>query len=266
MSTILKALRRLEEDERSQAPRSLDEAVIDRPDPDRSRNRIGTIALAGSAAVVGLLAIAWSLSGFWSHPPEDWAEPVPPVVLVEAPKPPLPPAPVEKISPARSPQQAIEAFEDPEAIRREIQRLVGGQIALRHESEPAPPDLPAPEAAVQAVQKPAAPKPVVEEPKSSPVPARVPVEPAAEAPVSKPAPELPAAMPPPAPAPLIAVQEIVWHPNPARRKAVLKADGAPAQQLGEGDEIAGFVVVEIGLSEIELSQDGVSLKRRIEPN
>jgi hypothetical protein len=43
----------------------------------------------------------------------------------------------------------------------------------------------------------------------------------------------------------------------------VKLAGRPPQRLAEGDVVAGFTVVEIGLSEVWLERDGVSLKRRV---
>ncbi len=63
MSTILKALRRLEEDKRTQAAMSLDEAVLDPARPAGNRRGIGVSVAAGVMAALGVIAIAWSLSG-----------------------------------------------------------------------------------------------------------------------------------------------------------------------------------------------------------
>ncbi len=63
--------------------------------------------------------------------------------------------------------------------------------------------------------------------------------------------------------PIFSVSRTIWHPDPARRVAVVKLLGRPSQRLGEGDVVAGFTVVEIGLTGVELERDGVVLKRRV---
>jgi hypothetical protein len=63
--------------------------------------------------------------------------------------------------------------------------------------------------------------------------------------------------------PSLRVTRTIWHPNPDRRVAVVQLLGRPPQKLGEGDVVAGFTVVEIGLADVELERDGVILQRRV---
>ena len=65
------------------------------------------------------------------------------------------------------------------------------------------------------------------------------------------------------PMPTLRVTRTIWHPNPDRRVAVVQLLGRPPQRLGEGDVVAGFTVVQIGLAEVELERDGVVLQRRV---
>jgi hypothetical protein len=60
------------------------------------------------------------------------------------------------------------------------------------------------------------------------------------------------------------VQQIIWHPTPNRRVAVLQVEGdASPRRVGEGDVVAGFTVAKIGLSDVELVRDGVTVTRRL---
>ena len=62
MSTILKALRRLEDDKRAEETRSLDQAVLEPAAPVRSARGRRTRAVAGVMAAAGVIAIAWSFA------------------------------------------------------------------------------------------------------------------------------------------------------------------------------------------------------------
>lgn len=288
MSTILKALRRLEEDKRTQAAMSLDEAVLDPARPAGNRRGIGVSVAAGVMAALGVIAIAWSLSGLLLPASEGAPAPLAPqrdmqVAKREAAEPPKVPERIEDVPrpPPSDPiplkpstaAARIEAFANPQKIRREMQRLAGGPI--ERVDEPESRVSPVPDPAVRVVQKAALPKPapapVVEKsmPKAPPIPARPPAVVAkapAPAPVSEPVADPPVAVIQREPAPEIAVQEIIWHPNPARRVAIFEVDGAKSQRIGEGDQIAGFTVAEIGLSDVELVRNGVAVTRRIGKN
>ena len=282
MSTILKALRRLEADKRAEATRSLDEAVLDTAAPVRSARGLGARAAAGIMVAIGVIAIVGSLSGFWLEAPEGTpastpAAPANTVDTVEtieqaAPEPELPVVqregalpgtlaealarvkrppimkPVPQMpSPAAAP---IEILGNPEETRHEMQRLAARPIVRVDEPEPVTGSSAEPALA-----------PVVE----MPTPARPPAV-VARVPGPTPAPRPRVAGVPRERMPGIAVQEIIWHPNPIRRIAVFEVDGAKPERHGEGDEIAGFTIAEIGLSDVVLVRDGVPLRRRIGAN
>ena len=285
MSTILKALRRLEEDERAQAPVSLDEALLESPARERHGLRVGTALATVSAALVGVIAVAWSLSGLWLPGSESLPESLPldPAATQESAAPEVqvvqsqaanpPPVPeLVVVVPASPPLQArVKVFPNPDEIRREMQRLVGGAIQ-RAEQQAAETAAEAESAArPEGVEEVSDPKPAVAPVAKKPqefVVAHVPLE-VAKAP-SAPVPELslPESMPveiqPPAAE--FVVQEIIWHPNPARRIVVVRIDEATSRRLGEGDENSGFKVVEIGLSEVELLHGGAVLRRGMAAN
>jgi hypothetical protein len=65
------------------------------------------------------------------------------------------------------------------------------------------------------------------------------------------------------PIPTLRVTRTIWHPDPDRRVAVVQLLGRPPQRLAEGDVVAGFAVVQIGLSDVEFERDGVVLQRRV---
>lgn len=319
MSTILKALRRLEEDKRSQAAMSLDAAVLDPARPARSQRLPVTSVAAGAMAALGVIAIAWSLSGVWLPGAVDETaaiavaaaieEGTPPaavrVARREAAKPPSMPDRIEDIPrpPPGDPvpltpstaASRIEAFANPEEVRREMQRLAGGPVVRVEEPAPEPkkvsPDADpaaAPETVavvevagaietIEAVEAPKAARPA-ESAKTKKAPAVASPQPAVVAKASPPAPapvsapvservaEPKVAVVKRAPTPEVDVREIIWHPNPARRIVVFSIDGGEPRRLAEGDEVAGFSVAEIGLSDVELVHDGIALKRRIGTN
>jgi hypothetical protein len=65
----------------------------------------------------------------------------------------------------------------------------------------------------------------------------------------------------------LAVQQIIWHPRAERRVAVVSVKGESApRRLGEGEEVAGYTIARIGVSDIELTRDGISTKRRVGSN
>lgn len=139
MSTILKALRRLEEDKRTRAAQSLEEAVLE---PEAGSRRRGLPVKVGVGVVValGVSTIVWFLVSLWlpietetvarqaPAPPGITAEatlakatPKPPQVPRIAPRPPpTAPVPLRKTTAA----SRVEALPNPTEIRAEMQRLV----------------------------------------------------------------------------------------------------------------------------------------------
>ena len=287
MSTILKALRRLEEDERAQAPVSLDEALLETPAPERDGPRTGALVATVSVALVGVIAVAWSLSGLWlPGSDEHFPEPIPvapvavEVQIVESEA--TNPAPVSEpvvVIPASPPsQERVEVFPKPDEIRREMQRLVGG--AIQRAEQQAAEAAAAAELAAQEVPEPKPAAVAVADTPPEPVVAPTPPEPAVEpvrtevvktSPPPEPSPPQPVAESraveiQPSPVADFAVQEIIWHPNPARRVVVVQIAGAAPRSLGEGDENGGFKVIEIGLSDVELLHGGEVFKQGISAN
>jgi hypothetical protein len=275
MSTILKALRRLEEDKRARAAPSLDEAVLE-PAAASRRSSSGGLAVslgAGAAAAIGVVAIAWSLSDLWiprtqepapatpvaalQTPPQESA-PTVTVAIVDAPRPPpITPVPIAQPSPLKRTQaieKRIAAGQKPASAPTEAPAPAPETVVAKVPERPAAVSAPAPRSVRRSVAKPAsvpppAPESVVAKstPQPAPAPARVEI-------VER------------SPVPELAVQQILWHPTPSRRIAVFEVEGEGSHRIGEGQVVAGFTVAKIGISQVDLVRDGVELKRRVGSN
>ena len=149
MSSILKALRRLEE-EQKRPPRPLrEEVVVDAP-AGRTR-RDAWIALAVGAALGVVAALAWPV-GRGEPPPAPAAAPVAPAPVAPAPvaPPAVAAAPPEVDAPALEPPEIVEVELPPRATPREV------AVA-----EPAPRPAPAPRRAARPAPDPVIPSLVV---------------------------------------------------------------------------------------------------------
>ncbi len=296
MSTILKALRRLEEDKRTRAAQSLEEAVLE---PEAGSRRRGLPVKVGVGVVValGVSTIVWFLVSLWLPSETETvarqapaplgitaestlakATPNPPQVPRIAPRPPpTAPVPLRKTTA----ESRVEALPNPAEIRAEMQRLVAAtapslaeEIAKPVAKETVKPVVESAPSAPEPKQAEPPEAPVVARRQAAPAPVPVPAQKPTAEPISpeprfakaKPAPAL---VPEPAvidrrPIPEFAVQQIIWHPTAARRVAVFEIDGeASLLRIGEGGIVAGFTVAKIGLSAVELVRDGVALERRV---
>jgi hypothetical protein len=143
MSTILKALRRLEEDKKTRAAMSLDSALLEPSKGPRKQSQLGVSIAAGVVAAIGMSAILWSLSSFWMPAAPETAavapapsgipaEPTPPtritVPIAEAPR----PAPGEPVPLAGSSADSrMQVLANAGAVQRETQRAVVAPDELR---------------------------------------------------------------------------------------------------------------------------------------
>ncbi len=243
MSTILKALRRLEEDKRTRAAQSLEEAVLE---PEAGSRRRGLPVKVGAGVVValGVSTIVWFLVSLWlpsetetvarqaPPPPGITAEstlakvtPKPPQVPRVAPRPPATaPVPLRKTT-AESP---VDALPNPAEIRAEMQRLVAA-TAPSFAEEIVKPVVESAPSALEPKQSEPPEAPVVAKREAAlapvPVPAQKPTaEPISSEPLFAGAKLAPDLVPEPAvidrrPIPEFAVQQIIWHPTAARRVA-----------------------------------------------
>lgn len=290
MSTILKALRRLEEDKRAEAALGLDHVVLDPVKPHRGTGLAASVG-AGVAAALGVIAIVWSLSGLWTQggdaegpamPVASAASPVAPVSIRDAPRPP-PTTPIPLVAPsaesrvaATGRRQRTLAVDEPTSQRLAVTSVpVAAPVEREEPPAPARDAIPEPVQQIAALAKPepmAKLQPIVEsEPAVKPVLEPRSVAPPAPPPVATRPPPVVAkvsaspAKPKPEPQKIdLAVRKIIWHPTPGRRVAVVSVEGeAEPRRIGEGEVVAGFTVAKIGLSDVELVRDGASTRKRV---
>lgn len=243
MSTILKALRRLESEKPPQPDRPLrDDVVAFRPgEPHEARPGRGLRwAGAGALALIVVLGSLWlasapfepgrapqaSVPGDTSSPPSRVADLPPPRTPPPSRRPatwqPVPPNPspalAERPGPAAeaAPTDPLHArphrLPDPEPLRA---------FAAPRESEPAP----APSLALPAARQ----------------------APPAQA----------------APAPEARVDSTTWHPDAERRRAVVSAPGRATVTLREGDAIGELVVRSIEPAGVVFLYRGAEVRRGV---
>jgi hypothetical protein len=302
MSTILKALKRVDDERKAEAaPKTLEEQVLSgashKPrEPDGSRNK-WLFAVAGVG--VGVLGGV----GYWiaqrepEPPPVAAASPAPESVVTRAPE-----AMAQAVAAARPwqmPRQGAPVAGNEldanvrEQLRPEVTREDGLPGALGsalpaagNQPEPGvsaeiPPETRIEEqrARADALRRLAQRRTAPAEPQATPEPARPSQAPSAppEAPAdggaafaAKAEPERSAA---PAPArevepasspmrPALFVERTQWHPAPEKRSAWVRASGA-ASELREGDVIEGARVREIRPSSVSFEQAGEAWKRGV---
>lgn len=298
MSTILKALKRLDEQRRAESsPRTLEEQVLGASvaraaDADARRNK--WLFGAGGAAAA-LLAVG---VGFFAL--RDAAAPAPvepaPIAAARAPQP-APPAeprsartspgaPIagtavdadaragmlaasaredalagDALLPTATQAQAVAAAFPPAAAPPRVAPLPN-ETALVRERPPQVPTRREPEPRLAE----RAPSGMASPPASLPT-ARSETTAAEPALAREPAPEQAAAQrASSAPPPSLRVERTQWHPARERRSALVRigeGDGGDARELREGDAIDGFVVKEIRPSGVVFLRDGVELKRGV---
>jgi hypothetical protein len=281
VSTILKALRRLEE-EREAEPRDLRDQVVARPTAPEARPRLPL--LIGAGAVGAALVIG----GFLYLERGD-GTPAPPAAARSVPPPPAPTGGVARAipetridvppPPREAPRPARVASTLPPAPRP-----TPGVAA----PPPAPAAVPEPAPAPVVASVSAPPKPTPEPVRASPAPepASAPAAPpdpmpsTAEAPPVEPAsPPPPAIEPEPAPPPgivgepavarrrplpRIVVERTLWHPYNERRVAYLTVEGHEGTvELREGDAVGEAVVKQIDPSAVLFVHRGVEIRRRV---
>ena len=291
MSTILKALRRLER-EQPQLQRPLRERVVtgeaEPPEPGFARaTRLRTAAVAGGVAA--LLAGAWYLGRSTANQADD-------ALATARPAPPRPAGPLRAAATrAQPPSEAVQraalerrrlepfvsapvrdaAFDDEvefaviervEATRPDESAQASTALARVQagsaEPEPAPQKSAPPPAAELETETFSARAPEVS-PRRPPAPpdASAPADPGlAVAPLSR-SDALTIAR---APMPEPSVLRTTWHPDPARRAAEVKlADSEESIRLREGDALGPLIVVAIEPLGVVFSHEGVELRRPV---
>jgi hypothetical protein len=277
VSTILKALQRLEDEKSANSERSLDEQVVARhqpPDPERRGLKIGIVAIGGFAVAAAALL-------FWFTREDPDAD-----VVMESPPPAVAPAAevAQKVAaekprrkgstrrapPARAKQDSSEVEVSPvvevvkrldvasadSAVTKRAAPRAGADAERRARRSRA--RKPKPEVAGDTVPV----KPALAPP--------TPVETAVVVPKSDPTAAsalIPAAIREPeqeviqrAEIPTLSVQKTIWHPDADRRVAVVKlADAEEALRLKEGDAIGPLVIKAIKPGSVLFNHDGIEI-------
>ena len=280
MSTILKALERLEKEKQGGAPgmAEANEIAVVRPGvPQEPRRRWTWIAGGtGALALTALLAL-------WLQPPDVVppelaapsaptrpAEPAPQAV-VPAP-PPAEPAPQADV-PASPPAEPVPLAPpaplaaEPAGEAQPPPAVVAPVVEPAPPPEPPPPPPAEPVPVVPVAATPArAPEPV---PISAPEPSPEALKPASHPPAPRAVEHRSPKPPPPAVAaratdPKPAVERTIWHPDPARRRAFVRREGGgAAAEVREGDVLGEVSVRRIEPSGVVFVFDGRELRRAV---
>jgi len=238
MSSILKALQRIEEND----GRTPTGAPRKPQPPPRSRLRLrALLAALALGGLVGLVAAFWWLPGGEPESEPEVAE-----------TPPAPRASLARTRPTPPVAEPVGAPEPPAAV-------------IEPPAPPPPSAAPAPEPAPLPALEP---KPV-----AKPAPELAPPPKPVAKPAAKPAPSAkPNPVPPPAgPAvarveklPALVVTRTVWHPDPARRRALVQVEGrAEPLELRHGDAVGALVVANIEPSGVVFRMGDVEVRRKV---
>ncbi len=268
MSTILKALRRLEEDRRREDERSLRDRILSNEPAGVERSGGGNFPAAavggvGALALIVAGAVTWwvlagggsqdSAGGFVEETAPVFREdPVAKPVevassiglpAVSAPPPTARSAPPEAVSPPVpvpvSPP-AVEVAASSPGIAEDIRLIT-------RPSKPgtAPPDPPVARATAPVLSRPQSPEP------TPAVQARRSEAPAIQT-IERP------------PMPEFVITRTVWHPEAGRRVAMIRRSGQDAAQaFSEGENLGVLEIVEIQPAGVLFRRDGVEIKRRV---
>ncbi|MGH0035846.1 MAG: hypothetical protein ACQGVK_12540 [Myxococcota bacterium] len=236
MSTILKALRRLEDEKQAQAvQRDLREAVAAREVGAKSGRSawlrgalVGVvIALVAGGVVLG----AW---GWWARQatPAEMASPDPGA-----------PAPRPEAAARPSASRETDAASIASSPRAASERLRAAPPApVAPETAPAPVAAPPP-----AEPEALAPEFAVVEPNGAAGPDAAQVVELRRVDAS-----------------VLFVSSTVWHPSAARRSARIELAGeSGARELREGDEVGDFTILEIEPAGVVFDRQGVRVRRRV---
>jgi hypothetical protein len=275
VSTILKALRRLEDQKAEAAPRPLrDEVVLA---PSRARRRSQWIAIVLGAAIAAAAAGGIALESVRRATPRDVAV-VAPAAVAPAPGPaPIPAEPAASVAAAPKASPTAPAAGASVAAAPGL-GPAGGTAAgappaagVRTAAEPEAFAIVRPGGATERSLPPPQGLPVIREAERASPPADVP-----RAPVSPPWVDDPAdAEPAPPPDERVAraaddgpirVQRTQWHPSPERRLAWVEVRGATAlREVHEGERIGDYVVREIQPAAVVFSDGTSELRREVGP-
>lgn len=290
MSTILKALRRLEEEKNSQEKPALRESVVAvSPPVSRKRPIFFLIALALVVLVAG---VSW-----WQLRRVEFQEPVvadvaAPAAAVREPKarstvipsPPVPApprivsgepsprAPQERIPPAPKPEPVAVVETSPAPAPNTVSPSAPAVVETPPVPAPEPVSPPAPAVAKRPAPAPSTSVPeepiwskevAVVKPRSASEPRPAETTRTITAPAPRPAPrEQPSFQR--VPMPEVVVTRTLWHPLSERRSAVVQVEGeTDVRQMSEGDSVGGLVLLRIEPSGVVFAHDGVQIQRRV---
>jgi hypothetical protein len=291
MSTILKALRRLEQ-EKIPKERPLREQVTrldddDRIDPGTPRRWPILLAGIGAGVAAGLAVLLLVLARGDSPLPSAYTAHAP--ALAESLPQPSAAQPLRRESPAHAAPApaAVPAATPPPVASDDVEVIDRGlpaprviaperaeaavapavpaepppgsvrpfQHAERRARKTPPPPAPAPAIAAEQPARRAAPPPAISaEPQTRPT-APAPAI-AAKPPARQPA-------PPPDPFPALRVERTTWHPLAERRLAVVDVPGEGTRELREGDPVAGATVSLIEPSGVVFRHAGREVRRKV---
>jgi hypothetical protein len=249
MSTILKALRRLEDKKADAAQRPLRDEVVVGPGRRRVRSAFGPAIAAGFALAFAGVALLWALDPA-SESDRGIGASSPPAVSAA-------PDPVPPDDPYAETASSGAAFEDGGAPEFEIVR----------------PDP-------TAAQRPLAPPPLprLEEERAAPLRTRsaTAVDPEHQARYETLEPELPVYEEEPfydeperevvvaKPSASVRVARTQWHPNPDRRLAWVEVAGSVAmREVREGERVGPYVVREIEPAAVLFADGAVEVRREV---
>ncbi|MDH3212944.1 MAG: hypothetical protein OEM05_10710 [Myxococcales bacterium] len=262
MSTILKALRRLEEEKALQAPRPLREQVATRPATRRGLGRLAAgLAVCAGVAIGAAAFLLWpqldgrlaARLGEEAGPADGEAVAALPAAVQEPPRSVARAADPPPVPPASTTPTGAEGTSDlsPAALASRVEVV----------ESVAPPPGPR-EARVAAVVAPAPEAFRAPAPLPDPSPARRDAI-AAGSDRSRPPPSAPSKLARTF-VPSVVVVRTVWHPTAERRMAEVEVEGRPAPLLlHEGDAVGPLVVSEIEPSGVVFLHDEVELRRRV---
>jgi hypothetical protein len=251
LSTILKALRRLEEQKAGATPRPLREEVV--LVPARRRSRRGLVVAIAAAFAFAL--VGGGLVWIFDRAPVEVAEPVATT------------APAPDVAAAPAPEPILAAVEERATeVTVSAPQTTAGAIQQPIVPVPvSPPDF--------AVVRPGAQEP--QERVASPIEPETPAydevvveRPSAAAPMPEVEPgfvdeDVPTARVARSQSP-VHVERTQWHPSPERRVAWVEVEGMTAlREVREGERVGPYVVREIEPAAVLFAEGSVELRREV---
>lgn len=264
MSSILKALRRVEDEVAERAARDLREEVLAPARSIGAESSVGRRGLRVAGLVVGVVALLalGVVLGRRLVPPPSASTPesvartdAPPASPAPA-APSAPPLPSVPSSPAPAPTAPVVAVVAP-PLPPPPSAFVDIEDEPLGAAGAAPAPAPAADSARESFREAPMPAPAAS---FRPAPAKVVAAPARR-PEPRPTPRA-AVRPPSASASAPRVASTVWHPDSDRRRAVVEVAGA-SREVREGETVGAYLVLAIGPTGVVFRRDGNDVTRRV---